>query len=131
MPIILVTAGIGAIATGVVTVGIEKHLHAVVSAVGFLGHVAMPFAMAAGPVSGAIRLLSTIAGLSSVAFLIVWIAGMVGLTGFGPVGKGGMQLLILFPIVLWVVAIGGWLMVPRRFAARASGSDQTYKPTRA
>ncbi len=127
MPIIFAVAGAGAIGTGVINVGIEKHVHAVVSAAGFLGHVAMPFAIGARSKSVAVRLLSYLAGLSSLTFLLTWVVGMVGFTNaFGPFGKGGTQLLILLPVVVWTLGFGGYLMASRKHAA-AEG-DASARP---
>ena len=121
--IIFVVAGIGAAGTGAFNVGIEKHVHAVLAAGGFLGHVAMPFVLA-GMVSGAMRLVSYLAGTTSVAFLLTWVVGMVGFTNaFGAIGKGGTQLLMLLPLMLWSMGFGGYLMASRKRPAQASSGS--------
>jgi hypothetical membrane protein len=127
MPIVFAVAGAGAIGTGVINVGIEKHVHAVVSAAGFLGHVAMPFALGTRSESGAVRLLSTIAGVASLAFLLTWVVGMIGFTNaFDAFGKGGTQVLVLLPVVVWTLGFGGYLMASRRRA----GEGGAVRPAR-
>ena len=114
-PFVFAVAGAGAIAAGIVNVDVEKHVHAVVSGVGFLGHVAMPFVLGARSKIVAIRLLSYLAGLVSIAFLVTWVLGMYELTdAFDTFGKGGTQVLILLPIVVWTFGFGGYLMAARR-----------------
>ena len=114
-PFVFAVAGAGAIAAGIIHVDVEKHVHAVVSAVGFLGHVSMPFVLGTGSANGAIRLLSYLAGLVSIAFLVTWVLGMYELTdAFDTLGKGGTQVLILLPIVVWTFGFGGYLAASRR-----------------
>jgi len=115
MPVVFAIAGAGAIAAGVVNVNLEKHVHAVVSGAGFLGHVSMPFLLGARSSSLAIRLLSYLAGLASIAFLLTWVVGMAGFTNaFDTFGKGGTQVLTLLPVILWTFGFGGYLMASRR-----------------
>jgi hypothetical membrane protein len=114
-PVVFAFAGAGAIAAGIVNVGVEKNVHAVVSGVGFLGHVAMPFVLGAGSANAAIRLLSYLAGFASIAFLVVWVLGTFELTdAFDRLGMGGTQVLLLLPLVVWTFGFGGYLMAVRR-----------------
>jgi hypothetical protein len=32
---------------------------------------------------------------------------------FGPIGHGGTERMIVYPVMIWMVALGGWLMAGR------------------
>jgi hypothetical protein len=37
---------------------------------------------------------------------------------FGPIGHGGMERMIVYPAMLWMMAVGGYLMAAREADAR-------------
>jgi hypothetical membrane protein len=69
-------------------------------------------------VHGPIRAVSWIAGLTGIGFVVLMVIGDAGNPGvFGPIGHGGAERMIVYPVMLWLMAFGGYLM--------ASGYEST------
>jgi hypothetical membrane protein len=62
-------------------------------------------------VTGAMRVLSVVAGVVGLAFVVVMIIGDSGTTAiFGPIGHGGAERMIVYPVMVWLIAFGGYLL---------------------
>jgi hypothetical membrane protein len=62
-------------------------------------------------VKGPMRVLSWMAGLVGIGFVVLMVIGDSGNPGaFGPIGHGGAERMIVYPVMLWLMAFGGYLM---------------------
>ena len=60
-----------------------------------------------------------LAGVSGLAFLVVMIIGDAGdAASLGPIGHGGVERMIVYPPLLWLRALGGYLMASDTTEAR-------------
>jgi hypothetical membrane protein len=59
---------------------------------------------------GTIRGLSLVAGGLGLAFVVLMMLGDAGTVGFGPLGHGGAERLIVYPVMLWLLVLGGYLL---------------------
>lgn len=58
-----------------------------------------------------LRALSWLAGVIGLAFLVVMVIGDTGdAAALGPIGHGGVERMIVYPALLWLMALGGYLM---------------------
>lgn len=61
--------------------------------------------------SGVMRALAIVAGTVGLVFVGVMIVGDAGNTAvFGPIGHGGAERMIIYPVMIWLVAFGGYLL---------------------
>lgn len=109
---VFVAAGVGAIGAGVfpLDTGAPHSLSALVAFLAFnlqaLG--------AATVVRGPMRVISVLAGVAGLAFVVLMIVGDGGnAAAFGPIGHGGTERMIVYPMMLWMLAFGGYLMAER------------------
>lgn len=59
---------------------------------------------------GAMRWLSAVAGAVGLVFLGLMVVGDAGnAAAFGPIGHGGTERMIVYPAMLWLLALGGYL----------------------
>jgi uncharacterized RDD family membrane protein YckC len=57
------------------------------------------------------RALAVIAGAVGLVFVVLMAIGDAGNTAaFGPIGHGGTERMIVYPVMLWLVAFGGYLL---------------------
>jgi hypothetical membrane protein len=102
-------AGLGAIGAGLVPLG-TSDLHGLFALVAFLFFNLEAIACAA-VVTGPMRWVSILGGLVGLVFVVIMVIGDAGNPGiFGPIGHGGAERMIVYPAMLWMVALGGYLM---------------------
>ena len=102
-------AGVGAIGAGLVPLG-TSDLHSLFALLAFVFFNVEALAMATR-VTGAMRVLSVVAGVVGLAFVVVMIIGDSGTTAiFGPIGHGGAERMIVYPVMVWLIAFGGYLL---------------------
>jgi hypothetical membrane protein len=108
---IYVLAGLGAIGAGLVPLG-TSDLHSIFALAAFVFFNAE--AVGTGYVlHGPMRPISWLAGGAGMAYVVIMIIGDSGNPGiFGPIGHGGAERLIVYPVMLWLMAFGGYLMAP-------------------
>ena len=111
--IVVALAGIGAIAVGVLT---ENFLviHSIVSLWTFV-FIALSAILAMRIVRPPFQYLSVLLGLLSLVALGLYISKTY--LGLGP---GGMERMIVWPILVWGLAFGGYLFAPSPSSAEAS-----------
>ncbi len=63
--------------------------------------------LATGPMA-AISVLTGVVGLIFVVIMVIGDAGNPAV--FGPIGHGGAERMIVYPVMLWLLAFGGYLM---------------------
>jgi hypothetical protein len=57
------------------------------------------------------KAVSLLAGAIGIVFVVVMIIGDSGNPAvFGVLGHGGSERLIVYPVMLWMLALGGYLM---------------------
>jgi len=62
-------------------------------------------------VDGPMRVLSFLAGIVGLVFVVIMVIGDGGNPAvFGPIGHGGAERMIVYPAMLWLMAFGGYLM---------------------
>lgn len=107
-----VLGGIGAAGAGLVPLD-RGALHSLLALFGFLFFNLE--AIATGPIlSGPMRVLSFLAGAVGLIFVGLMIVGDSGnAAAFGAIGHGGTERMIVYPAMLWLIAVGGSLMADR------------------
>jgi hypothetical membrane protein len=62
-------------------------------------------------VHGPMRILSLLAGAVGLLFVVLMVIGDAGnAAAFGVIGHGGTERMIVYPVMLWMLALGGHLM---------------------
>jgi hypothetical membrane protein len=112
-------AGIGAIGAGLVPLdrGDAHSLFALVAFV-FFNLQAILASRGVGRPMVAIGVGAGIVGLTFVVLMIIGDAGNAA--AFGPIGHGGTERMIVYPVMLWLLAFGGSLMADRAELPAAS-----------
>ena len=106
-------AGMGAVGAGVVPLD-SSELHGLFALLAFLFFNVEAISCAA-IVRGWMKAISMVAGLTGLAFVVVMVIGDAGNPSvFGPVGHGGAERMIVYPVMLWMLAFGGYLTRARR-----------------
>jgi hypothetical membrane protein len=106
---IFLLAGLGAIGAGLVPLN-TSGLHGIFALVAFVFFNLEALSCAA-LVTGPMRWVSAVAGLTGLAFVVLMVIGDAGNPGvFGPLGHGGAERMIVYPSMLWMMAFGGCLM---------------------
>jgi hypothetical protein len=60
------------------------------------------------------RPISWVAGIIGLVYVAIMIVGDAGNPAvFGPIGHGGAERMIVYPVMLWMLALGGYLMADR------------------
>jgi hypothetical membrane protein len=104
-----VLAGVGAIGAGLITLG-TSDLHSLFALVAFVCFNLEAIATG-GIVNGPLRAVSILAGLVGFVFVVLMVIGDGGNTAaFGAIGHGGTERMIVYPAMLWMLALGGYLM---------------------
>lgn len=103
-------AGAGAIGVGLAPVEISPRTHEWLALAAFLGFTLLPAACARSLV-GWMRPISIVATVLGTGYLAVIIFGTrVDGSVFGDIGLGGAERMVIYPALLWMLALGGYLM---------------------
>lgn len=106
---IFVLAAVGAAGAGLVPLD-ASGMHGFFALAAFLFFNVEAIAIAT-LVNGPMRAISWIAGLVGFGFVVLMVIGDSGNPGvFGPIGHGGAERMIVYPVMLWLMAFGGYLM---------------------
>jgi hypothetical membrane protein len=107
--VVYLLAGAGAIGAGLIPLG-TSDLHSIFALFAFVFFNAE--AVGTGYVlRGPMRLISWLAGGAGMAYVVIMIIGDAGNPAiFGAIGHGGAERLIVYPVMLWMIALGGYLM---------------------
>jgi len=102
-------AGIGAIGAGIFPLN-TGGLHSTFALLAFVLFNLEALAMAS-VLRGPMRLLSVAAGIVGVIYVVVMVIGDGGNPAiFGAIGHGGSERMIAYPVMLWLLALGGYLL---------------------
>lgn len=109
---IYLVAGLGAIGAGAVPLG-TSDLHSIFALVAFLFFNLE--ALGTGFVlAGPMRPISWVAGSIGLVYVAIMVVGDAGNPAvFGPIGHGGAERMIVYPVMLWMLALSGYLMADR------------------
>lgn len=112
-------AGIGAVGAGLVPLD-TSGLHSLFALVGFVFFNVE--AIATGLLlHGPMRAISWGAGLIGLVYVVVMVIGDAGNRAvFGAFGHGGSERMIVYPVMLWTIALGGYLLAEGRLRGRCS-----------
>ena len=106
---VFTTAGLGALGAGLVQLDVSG-LHGIFALLAFL-FFNVEAIVIGSVVTGPMRAISWIAGLVGFGFVVLMVAGDAGNPGvFGAIGHGGAERMIVYPVMLWLLAFGGYLM---------------------
>ena len=109
---IFTAAGLGAAGAGLVPLD-RSDLHGIFALVAFLLFNVEAIA-GATLVTGPMRVISWLAGLVGIGFVVLMAIGDSVNSGvFGAMGHGGAERMIVYPVMLWLLAFGGSLMASR------------------
>ena len=112
-----VIAGIGAAGAGLVPLD-RSELHGLFALGAFL-FFNLQAVGSAVVVRGWMRWISVAAGLSGLAFVVLMVVGDSGNAQvFGAIGHGGAERMIVYPVMLWLMALGGYLAAGHQSEAR-------------
>ena len=114
-------AGLGAAGAGLVPLDVGG-LHSLFALFGFV-FFNLEAVATATVLRGPTRLISYAAGIVGLVYVTVMIIGDAGNPAiFGAIGHGGSERMIVYPAMLWAVAIGGYLTAgtPLRGPSRRS-----------
>jgi hypothetical membrane protein len=102
-------AGIGAIGAAAFPLG-TSGLHGLFALAAFVFFNLEAIA-ASSLARGLMRVVSVAAGVVGLIFVVLMVIGDAGNTAaFGPIGHGGAERMIVYPVMLWLLAFGGYLM---------------------
>jgi hypothetical membrane protein len=113
---IFALAGVGAIGAGVFPLD-TGGLHGLFALLAFLFFNVQALGTATR-LDGVMRLFAALAGGVGLVFVVLMALGDAGnAAAFGSIGHGGTERMIVSPVMLWLVAFGGYLL------AKSEGSD--------
>ena len=106
---IYLVAGIGAAGAGVFPLN-TSGVHSLFALLAFVFFNVEAIATAT-VVTGLMRIVSATAGVIGLVYVVVMVIGDGGNPGvFGPIGHGGSERMIAYPVMLWFLAFGGYLL---------------------
>jgi hypothetical membrane protein len=106
---LFIASGVGAVGAGVFPLD-SGGPHGLFALVAFLGFNLEALAVAT-VIRGPMRAVSLLAGLVGLVFVVLMAIGDAGdPAAFGPIGHGGTERMIVYPAMLWLLALGGYLM---------------------
>jgi hypothetical membrane protein len=102
-------AGLSAVGAGLVPLD-AGDFHSLFALFAFLFFNVEALAVA-GLLDGPVRALGVLAGVVGLVFLGVMVVGDAGNAAvFGPIGHGGTERLIVYPAMLYLLVLGGYLL---------------------
>jgi hypothetical membrane protein len=106
-------AGIGVAGAGAVSLN-TSDLHSLFALLAFVFFNLEAIGCAA-VLPGPMKVISVLAGSIGVVFVVLMGIGDGGNpAAFGVIGHGGTERMIVYPVMLWMMALGGYLMAPPR-----------------
>lgn len=102
-------AGLGAIGAGVFNLN-TPDVHGLFALLAFVAYNILAV-VAASLARGPMRALSVLLGAVGLLFVVVMFLGDSGMADlFGPIGHGGAERMIVFPVMIWMLGFGGYMM---------------------
>ena len=117
---IFILGGIGAIGAGFFPLS-TGNVHSLFALFGF-AFFNLEAIAAASVVPRPMNGISLLAGVAGAVFVVLMVIGDAGNTAaFGVIGHGGTERMIVYPVMLWLVALGGYLLAEPGDGAEADG----------
>jgi hypothetical membrane protein len=114
--VIFALAGVGAIGAGLFPLD-TGGLHGLFALIAFLFFNVQALGTATR-LDGVMRALAVLTGGLGLVFVVLMALGDAGnAAAFGAIGHGGTERMIVYPVMLWLVALGGYLL------AKSEGSE--------
>lgn len=104
-----VVGALGVIGAGVIALDNPIGLHGLFALLAFLLLNVMAIVIGVRHFKCQMRLVSVIAGGLGLIFLVMMVLGDSG-GSFGAIGHGGTERMIAYPVLLWFVLVGGYLV---------------------
>ena len=105
-------AGIGTVGAGLFPLS-TGGLHAIFALTAFVFYNLEGLGTAM-VLAGPMRVLGVVAGAIGLTYTVVMAIGdSANPAIFGPIGHGGTERMIAYPVMLWLIALGGYLMAQR------------------
>lgn len=102
-------AGVGAVGAGLFPLD-TGGVHSLFALLAFLGFNVEAIASATR-LEGVMKFLSVLAGVVGFVFLVVMVVGDGGNAAvFGPIGHNGTERMIVYPVMVWLMVLGGYLL---------------------
>ena len=102
-------AGLGAIGAGLVPLS-SGDAHSLFALAAFIFFNVEAIACAV-VVTGPMRVISALTGVIGLGFVVLMVIGDAGNPGvFGAMGHGGAERMIVYPVMMWLMAFGGYLV---------------------
>lgn len=106
---IFVLAGIGALGAGLFPLSTGT-AHSLFALAGFLFFNLEALASAV-VLARPMNVISALVGLAGIGFVVLMVIGDAGnAAAFGAIGHGGAERMIVYPVMLWLLALGGYLI---------------------
>jgi len=107
--IAFILSGIGGIGVAIFT--LNSGLHGIFALLAFIfGNIQA--IVTATVLKRPMNVISILSGVIGLIFLILFISSDLGaISLYGPIGHGGLERMIVYPILIWSIALGGYLMV--------------------
>jgi hypothetical membrane protein len=106
---IFALAGVGAVGAGLFPLD-TGGLHGLAALLAFVFFNVQAIGSATR-LGGVMRVLAVLAGALGLVFVVLMALGDGGnVAAFGPIGHGGTERMIVYPVMLWMVAFGGSLL---------------------
>jgi hypothetical membrane protein len=106
---IFALAGVGAVGAGLFPLD-TGGLHGLAALLAFVFFNVQAIGSATR-LDGVMRVLAVLAGALGLVFVVLMALGDGGnVAAFGPIGHGGTERMIVYPVMLWMVAFGGSLL---------------------
>jgi hypothetical membrane protein len=106
---VFAVAGLGAVGTGLFPLD-AGDLHGLFALLAFLFFNLQALGSATR-LTGVMRAISVLAGGIGLVFVMLMAIGDAGnAAAFGPIGHGGTERMIVYPVMIWMIAFGGYLI---------------------
>jgi hypothetical membrane protein len=106
---IFAVAGVGAIVAGLFPLD-AGGLHTLGALLAFVFFNVQAIGTATR-LNGVMRALSVLAGTLGLVFVVLMVIGDGGnAAAFGPIGHGGTERMIIYPVMIWMITFGGYLL---------------------
>ena len=126
LPVLSVLGGIGAVGAGLIPIN-AGGLHSVFALVGFV-FFNVEVLVASRRLTGPIRWLGVLAAMVGLAYVGLMVIGDAGNPAvFGAIGHGGSERMIAYPAMLWMIALGGYVMAGAGAGQRGKPSDESRR----
>jgi hypothetical membrane protein len=107
--VLFILAGMGAIGAGIFNLN-SPGIHGLFALLAFVTFNLLAITCA-GMVIQPLKTLSIMLGVVGLIFVVFMFLGDSGTLGsFGPIGHGGVERMIVYPVMIWMLGFGGYLL---------------------